>query len=148
MLVALIDHYGDTIVRARYDGTRRNSYNEVECGDHYSRAMAGWGALDAYTGASYDAAAGSLRLGRRASRYPLFAGPMWGEVVVDNQTITVRCLGGSAPLRSLDVTGARIAAVELSGRPTTLVAPAAPMGVSLNEPAAISRGSTIVVRLA
>ncbi len=101
-------------VRARYDGTRRNPYNEIECGDHYSRAMAGWGALDAYTGASYDAATGSLRLGRRASRYPLFAGSMWGEVVVGDDVISLRCLGGSAALRSFDVTDARIAAVELS----------------------------------
>src|SRR5260221_8971047 len=34
-------------VRGRYDGTRRNPYNEIECGDHYSRAMAGWSLLQA-----------------------------------------------------------------------------------------------------
>jgi non-lysosomal glucosylceramidase len=135
-------------VRARYDGTRRNPYNEIECGDHYSRAMAGWGALDAYTGASYDAATGSLRLGRRASRYPLFAGPMWGEVVVDDQTLSLRCLGGSASLRSINVTDALVTAMELSGRPAGLVAPAGPMGVSLSEPTTVSQGSTLVLRLA
>ncbi len=57
-----------TGLRDRYDGSRRNPYNEIECGDHYSRAMAGFSVLDAWTGAWYDAWAGHLRLGlRRAS---------------------------------------------------------------------------------
>jgi len=34
-------------VWARYDGRRRNPYNEIECGDHYARSLAGWSVLDA-----------------------------------------------------------------------------------------------------
>jgi hypothetical protein len=78
----------------------------------------------------------------------LFAGSMWGEVLVDDQTISFRCIGGSAPLRSIDVTDALVTAVELAGRPTALVAAAAPMGVSLSEPTTVSQGSTLVLRLA
>jgi non-lysosomal glucosylceramidase len=37
-------------LRKRYDGTRRNPYNEIECGDHYARAMAGWSVLNAISG--------------------------------------------------------------------------------------------------
>ncbi|XVU22755.1 GH116 family glycosyl hydrolase [Actinoplanes sp. CA-054009] len=47
-----LDAEGLTIirgVRARYDGTRRNPYNEIECGDHYVRAMAGWSVLTAWS---------------------------------------------------------------------------------------------------
>nr|BFE56735.1 non-lysosomal glucosylceramidase [Dactylosporangium thailandense] len=57
-------------VRARYDGTRRNPFNEIECGDHYVRAMAGWSLLTAWT------------RGRRPGRYPYVAGTSWGSLEV------------------------------------------------------------------
>lgn len=41
-------------IRKRYDGTHRNPWNEVECGDHYVRAMASWTLLPALTGVHYD----------------------------------------------------------------------------------------------
>lgn len=28
--------------RNKYDGTRRSPWNEIECGDHYTRPMAGF----------------------------------------------------------------------------------------------------------
>ena len=36
--------YNIVLVEARnkYDGTRRSPWNEVECGDHYTRPMAGF----------------------------------------------------------------------------------------------------------
>ena len=40
-------------VRDRYDGFRRNPWNEVECGHHYARAMSSWGVLLALAGSSY-----------------------------------------------------------------------------------------------
>lgn len=58
-------------VRARYDGTRRNPFNEIECGDHYVRAMAGWSLLNAWTGG-----------GRHPGRFPYVAGTSWGTLTV------------------------------------------------------------------
>lgn len=40
-------------VRDRYDGRRRNPWDEVECGHHYARAMSSWGLLLALTGYSF-----------------------------------------------------------------------------------------------
>ncbi|MEW5901719.1 MAG: GH116 family glycosyl hydrolase, partial [Acidobacteriota bacterium] len=47
---------GLTIVKAvrdRYDGDRRNPWDEVECGHHYARAMSSWALLLALSGYSY-----------------------------------------------------------------------------------------------
>ncbi|HOE13135.1 MAG TPA: GH116 family glycosyl-hydrolase [bacterium] len=42
--------------RNRYDGQRRNPWDEVECGHHYVRAMSGWSLLSALSGFHYHAA--------------------------------------------------------------------------------------------
>ena len=44
-----------TNIRRRYDGERRNAWDEAECGYHYARAMASWSALLALSGFSYHA---------------------------------------------------------------------------------------------
>src|SRR6185437_1068703 len=81
-------------LRRRYDGTRRNPYNEIECGDHYARAMAGWAVLDAYTRCRYDSLTGRLELGRDVERYPFFGGPGWGRIVNAPDRVTLHCEGG------------------------------------------------------
>lgn len=41
--------------RDRYTGVQRNPLSEVECGDHYARAMSSWSLLFAAAGLEYDA---------------------------------------------------------------------------------------------
>jgi non-lysosomal glucosylceramidase len=41
-------------IRKRYDGERRNPWDEAECGHHYARAMAAWSGLLALSGFQYD----------------------------------------------------------------------------------------------
>jgi uncharacterized protein (DUF608 family) len=69
-------------VRDRHDGIRRNPWNEVECGNHYSRSMSSWMVLLTLTGVQADAAQGTLRFEPQSASndYQTFwsAGRAWG----------------------------------------------------------------------
>ncbi len=54
-------------VHSRYDGTKHNPWNEVECGDHYARAMASWGVLSAIQDHWYDGPKGVMSFSPRLS---------------------------------------------------------------------------------
>lgn len=48
---------GETMIRAirdRYDGEKRNPWNEIECGSNYARSMASFALLPIYSGFSFD----------------------------------------------------------------------------------------------
>ena len=49
-------------VRWRFDGERRNPWDEPECGHHYARAMSAWSSVVAWSGFDYHAASKTLRL--------------------------------------------------------------------------------------
>ncbi len=54
--------------RDRYDGVRRNPFNEYECGHWYARALSSYGLLQAMTGARYDAVDKTLYLDSRVGQ--------------------------------------------------------------------------------
>jgi len=69
-------------IRERYDGARRNPWNEVECGSHYARALASWSVLLALSGYRYSATESHLDFQPRvnSSNFRSFfvAGTGWG----------------------------------------------------------------------
>ncbi len=76
------------IVRAvheRYDGAKHNPWNEVECGDHYARALASWGCLLSVCGYVYDGPAGRIGFAPRMTPgdFKAFftAAEGWGSLV-------------------------------------------------------------------
>ncbi len=71
-------------IRKRYDGTRRNPWNEVECGDHYVRAMSSWTLLHALTGVDYIMELKQLKFGPKINteNFKTFfiTGTSWGQI--------------------------------------------------------------------
>jgi non-lysosomal glucosylceramidase len=47
-------------IRSRYDGEKRNPWDEPECGHHYARAMSSWSTVVALSGFLYDGAAAAV----------------------------------------------------------------------------------------
>jgi non-lysosomal glucosylceramidase len=77
---------GLTLVRSarqRYDGERRNPWDELECGHHYARAMSSWSLLLALSGYRYSAPSRLLgfapRLRPADFRCFFTAGEAWGS---------------------------------------------------------------------
>ncbi len=69
-------------IRARYDGRKRNPFDEAECGHHYARAMASWTHVLAWTGFDFDARCGRLRFKRatRPQKWFWSNGSAWGTI--------------------------------------------------------------------
>jgi len=106
---------------ARYDGRRRNPFNEIECGDHYARSLAGWSALEALAGFSHDAPAGVYTLRRPDTAMPFLASSGWGLWSQRGDELVMACTGGRLDLRRLTVVGgagAYVAFVDGTAVPT------------------------------
>jgi hypothetical protein len=56
-------------VRNRYDGNKRNPFNEVECGNHYARTMASWSTILALSGFHYAAVDGTFFITSTPGQY-------------------------------------------------------------------------------
>lgn len=95
--------------RARYDGRKQNPWNDIECGDHYVRAMASWALLEAASGYGYDAGAAEIDfapvLTPEAYRAPFVARDGWGtfaqQVTDDAQVETITLVYGSLEVKRL-----------------------------------------------
>ncbi len=86
-------------VRQRYDGARRNPFNEIECGSYYARSMSAWQLVNAWSGLHADRVEGTLRFSPvEKGDFRLFwsAGAGWGELVRDGGRLSLVLHGGQA----------------------------------------------------
>ncbi len=117
MYAGMIDEGTECIAntRARYDGEKRNPWDEAECGHHYARGMASWSSVVALSGFAYDggneAVTAVPRLPHRSFRCFWASGTGWGEFIYASGTrggtfFTLRVLSGKLRCRSVRITAA------------------------------------------
>jgi uncharacterized protein (DUF608 family) len=95
----LVDE-GLTVVRAaraRHDGSRRNPYNDIECGSHYARSLSSYALLNTFIGLTFDQRVGEIGFApARAGDAVYFwsAGQGWGEIAFRGAAATLTVEGG------------------------------------------------------
>jgi non-lysosomal glucosylceramidase len=94
-----------TNVRNRYDGFKRNPFNEEECGNHYARAMASWATLLAWSRFNYSAVTGKFTITSRPGNYFWSNGYSWGGVWVSKDKVLLRVVHGNLKLSSISLEG-------------------------------------------
>jgi non-lysosomal glucosylceramidase len=145
-------------VRDRYDGERRNPWNEVECGSHYARALASWSLLLGLSGYEYSAPGARLafnpRLNTASFRCLFTTGNGWGafnqRVKGDEAVGAIELMGGSLALKEFG-----FAREAPGGPPLTAAVNRAPVPARLGQaglvtfdaPVQLKVGDTLEVRL-
>jgi len=98
-------------IRARYDGEKRNPWDEAECGHHYARAMAAWSGLVALSGFHYDGRTGMVQVAPRvnAANFKCFwsTASGWGTFALAGNALRIHVLKGELAVRSVEVRGQR-----------------------------------------
>lgn len=98
-------------IRDRYDGKKRNPFNEGEFGHRYGRAMASYSGLLAYTGFQYSAVTGTMKFNALEGQYFWSNGYQYGIIQLftrdGKKTATLTVLNGSMELRSFKLNGYR-----------------------------------------
>ena len=112
-------------IRDRYDGRKRNPWNEIECGSNYARSMAAYSLLNTFAGFEFDMVRGMIGFnplqpkdGAFRCFWSLDCG--WGTFAMQPGQATLQVLYGALPLSCLRLpflAGARIAKVTLDDKP-------------------------------
>jgi non-lysosomal glucosylceramidase len=108
-------------VRRRYDGERRNPWDEPECGHHYARAMSAWSSVIAFSGFDYHGAGKSLSILPKTTEVSSFfsTGLGWGTFSIARERLELTVTEGTLPLKSIRLPqpAARKTSIALDGQP-------------------------------
>lgn len=92
-----------TAVRDRFDGAKRNPFDEVECGHHYARAMASWAGVLAWSGFQYSGVERRMAFTDKLGKYFWSNGYAWGTCEVSGESVTLELLKGELRLKQLKI---------------------------------------------
>jgi hypothetical protein len=152
-------------VRDRYDGRRRNPWNEVECGSHYARALSSWSLITALSGFTFSAPERRLgfapRVNGRDFRCFFTAGAGWGvfsQRLDKERALTARLdvSYGEVRLRRLDLRsetawpGVAVASAtgpEVQAAGVAVRADGQTLRVDLGKEVVLAEGQTLVLTL-
>jgi len=87
-------------IRERFDGARRNPFDEPECGHHYARSMASWAAVIALSDFHYSAVDKSFSITDCPGIWFWSNGSAWGSVTVSDDSTTLEVKEGKISLKS------------------------------------------------
>jgi len=111
-------------VRDRYDGAKRNPWNEIECGSNYARSMASWGAVIILSGFTFDSVRGHIGFRPKVRSGETFRSfwsgpPAYGTVEMSEGRAKLSLIGGALALASLGLplAGTEATGVSLNERP-------------------------------
>lgn len=93
-----------TNIRNRYNGSKRNPFDEAECGHHYARAMASWAGILAQSGFHYSAVDQSMHFNANVGNWFWSNGSAWGNCIIKEQdgkwTAEIQVLNGDITLKT------------------------------------------------
>jgi uncharacterized protein (DUF608 family) len=147
-------------VRRRYDGERRNPWNEFECGSNYARSMASYALLNAFSGFEFDMTQGMIGFNPLPSGHRGWtdtAGSFrcfwsldsgWGEFVLTPDRAELIVHYGTLTLRTLRLpflAGRAVGGINLEGSETGFSQEAGE--INLAEPALLTPHQRLCVTL-
>lgn len=92
-------------IRNRYDGEKRNPWNEIECGSNYARSMASYALMPIYSGFTFDMTQKHIGFApiSDVGKYLFSIGESWGTVELDGKSCRLTVLGNALSLNSISV---------------------------------------------
>ncbi|MBI4786405.1 MAG: hypothetical protein HY782_05095 [Chloroflexi bacterium] len=167
-VAALLLYLGETdaalhvvaATRKRYDGRKQNPWNDIECGDHYVRAMSSWALLEAASGYSYDASVAEIGFAPNLTphdyRAPFVACDGWGtfsQEAQDGEQVELLSLAyGSLAIKTLRFAvhnTVQTVVVSVDGQPVeaTCSQSGDKVSVILSKAITLQHGSALTARL-
>ena len=92
-----------TSIRNRFDGAKRNPFDEAECGHHYARAMASWAGVLAWSGFHYSGVRQEIGFTDNPGTYFWSNGYAWGVCKVTEKEALLKVLKGKLSLKQIKI---------------------------------------------